>query len=187
MGSVLSEVEGEGLSHHRLHRSELTAWSLCPNRALCQFSNFIWMGSYWVYTLCVSSFTQCHTLFPDWSRGYQHLLHSLNYTHVLYVFFSVLVSQSCQLCDPMDCSPPGSSVHGTLQARILEWVAIPFSRRSSQPRDWTQSPILWVDSLPSEPPGKHIFQYLSQLKKENWGSPTWLLFNFVLKRQSRMS
>ena len=39
------------------------------------------------------------------------------------------------LCDPMDCSPPGSSVHGILQARMLEWVAISFSRRSSQPRD----------------------------------------------------
>ena len=41
------------------------------------------------------------------------------------------------LCDPMDCSPPGSSVHGILQARILEWVAMPSSRRSSQPRDGT--------------------------------------------------
>ena len=47
----------------------------------------------------------------------------------------VLVSQSCPtLCDPMDCSPPGSFVYGILQARILEWVAIPFSRGSSQPR-----------------------------------------------------
>ena len=51
----------------------------------------------------------------------------------------VLVTQSCPtLCDPMDCSPPGSSVHGILQARILEWAAISFSRGSSQPRDWTQ-------------------------------------------------
>ena len=41
------------------------------------------------------------------------------------------------LCNPMDCSPPGSSVHGILQARILKWVAIPFSRGSSQPRDQT--------------------------------------------------
>ena len=41
------------------------------------------------------------------------------------------------LCDPMNCSPPGSSSHGILQARILEWVAIPFSRGSSQPRDRT--------------------------------------------------
>ena len=42
------------------------------------------------------------------------------------------------LCDPMDCSLLGSSVHGILQAWILEWVAIPFSRRSSWPRDRTQ-------------------------------------------------
>ena len=50
----------------------------------------------------------------------------------------VLVIQSCTaLCNPMDCSPPGSSVHGILQARILEWVDIPFSRGSSQPRDLT--------------------------------------------------
>ena len=41
------------------------------------------------------------------------------------------------LCDSMDCSPPGSSVHGILQASTLEWVAIPFSRGSSWPRDWT--------------------------------------------------
>ena len=45
------------------------------------------------------------------------------------------VTQSCPtLCDPVDCSLPGSSVHGILQARILEWVAISFSRGSSQPR-----------------------------------------------------
>ena len=50
-----------------------------------------------------------------------------------------LVTQSClTLCDPMDCSPPGSSVHGILQARILEWVAMPSSGESSQPRDQTQ-------------------------------------------------
>ena len=46
------------------------------------------------------------------------------------------VVQSCPtLCDPLDCSPPDSSVHGILQARILEWVAIPFTRRSSRPGD----------------------------------------------------
>ena len=41
------------------------------------------------------------------------------------------------LCDPMDCSPLGSSVHGILQARTMEWVAMPFSRGSFRPRDWT--------------------------------------------------
>ena len=54
------------------------------------------------------------------------------------VTFEVLVAQSClTLSDPMDCNPPGSSVYGILQARILECNAIPFSRWSSQPRDWT--------------------------------------------------
>ena len=51
----------------------------------------------------------------------------------------LLVAQSCPiLCDPMDCNPPGSSVHGILQARILEWVAMTFSRGSSWFRDWTR-------------------------------------------------
>ena len=58
------------------------------------------------------------------------------------------------LCDFMDCSPPGFSVHGILQARILKWVAIPFCRGSSQPRYQTRSSALQVDSLPSEPPRK---------------------------------
>ena len=49
------------------------------------------------------------------------------------------VAQSClTLCDPVDCSLPGSSVHGIFQARVLEWVAVSFSRGSSPPRDWTQ-------------------------------------------------
>ena len=51
----------------------------------------------------------------------------------------MLIAQLCPtLCDPMDCSPPGSSVHGILQARTLEWVAIYFSRGSFQSRDQTQ-------------------------------------------------
>ena len=58
------------------------------------------------------------------------------------------------LCDPMDCSSPGSSVHGISQARILEWVAISFSRGPSQPKDGPGSPALQADSLPCEPPGK---------------------------------
>ena len=69
------------------------------------------------------------------------------------------VTQSCPtLCDPVDCNPPGSSVHGILQARVLEWVVISFPRGGGggglpdsgiEPR----SPALQADSLPSEPPG----------------------------------
>ena len=51
------------------------------------------------------------------------------------------------LCDPMDCSLSGSSIYGILQARILEWVAIAFSRGLSQPRDRTQVSALQADSL----------------------------------------
>ena len=59
-------------------------------------------------------------------------------THSL-TSFKVLVAQACPaLCDPMDCSPPNSFVLGILQARILEWAAISFSRGSSPPRDQTQ-------------------------------------------------
>ena len=53
----------------------------------------------------------------------------------------------------MDYSPSGSSVHGILQARILEWVTMPSSKGSSQPRIAPRSPALQADSLPSEPPG----------------------------------
>ena len=57
---------------------------------------------------------------------------------ILEFHVCVLVTQSCPtLCDSRDCSSPGISVHGILQARILEWIAIPFSRGTSQPRDQT--------------------------------------------------
>ena len=67
-----------------------------------------------------------------------------------------LVAQFCPiLCDPMDCSPPGSSVHGISQARILEWVAISFSRGSSQ--SWNGTHISCIGrQIPTEPPGKPI-------------------------------
>ena len=61
------------------------------------------------------------------------------------------VAQSCPtLCDPVDCSPPDSSVHGILQARILEWIAISFSGDLSDPGIKPGSPALQADSLPSE-------------------------------------
>ena len=57
----------------------------------------------------------------------------------IYIYESVLVAQSrSTLCNLMDTSLPGSCVHGIIQARILEWVTIPFSRGSSWPKDGTQ-------------------------------------------------
>ena len=60
----------------------------------------------------------------------------------------------------MDLSPPGSSVQGILQAGTLDGVAMPFSRRSSKPRDGTQVSLgsLQADSLPSEPPEKPLYK-----------------------------
>ena len=96
-------------------------------------------------------------------------------------------------CNSMHCSLPGSSAHGILQARILEWVAIFFSRESSQPRDWTQiscigrqilywwaireAPILqlssfiaWSSSLKGGEAESHIAYWN---KKGRWESPLW--------------
>ena len=60
------------------------------------------------------------------------------------------------LCNPVDCSPLGSSIHGILQARILEWVAISFSRELPDPGIEPKSPALQAEALTSEPPGKPI-------------------------------
>ena len=60
------------------------------------------------------------------------------YSKVNQLYICMKVKSSLTLCNPMDCSPPGSSVHGIFQTRVLEWVAISFSRGSSQPRDRTQ-------------------------------------------------
>ena len=76
----------------------------------------------------------------------------------------VKVAQSClTLCDPMDCM-----VHGILQARILEWVTVPFSRGSSQPR----SPTVQEDSSPAEPPGKPKNTGVGSLSLLQWIFPT---------------
>ena len=84
------------------------------------------------------------------------------------VHFSVcihmcLVTQSCpNLCNPMDCSLPGSSIHGIILARILEWIACSFSRGSSRPRDQTHISLhLQVDSLPLS----HLLLLLSRFSR----------------------
>ena len=89
------------------------------------------------------------------------------------------------LCDPMDCSLPSSSVCGIFQARILEWVAISSSRRSSQPRDWTHvSCILAGRFFTTEPPGK----YLCDLGSVQLLSRVWLFATaWTAARQASLS
>ena len=68
--------------------------------------------------------------------------------HATMWLLLLLLAQSClTLCEPLDCSSPGSSVHGILQARMQEWVAMPSSGGSSRPRIEPASPALQVDSL----------------------------------------
>ena len=117
----------------------------------------------------------------------------------------VCVSSCVRLCDPMACSPPGSSIHGILQARILEWVAMPSFMGSSQPRDQTQGslmfPTLAGRFLPLVPSGKpqgnanqdHNKRWFCpnrmtlkkkkiQLLRRNWSSDT-LLVNINIQIQ----
>ena len=72
---------------------------------------------------------------------YETHLYNLWFNNCLRQLLVCVRSQSLQprptLCDPTDCSPPSSSIHGILQARILEWVAMPSSRGSSPPRNQT--------------------------------------------------
>ena len=93
---------------------------------------------------------------------------------IYFAVFAILqvwsVTQSCLiLCDPVNCSPPGSSVHGILQARILERVDISFSRGSSQPRDRTRISCIAGRFFTPEPPGKPQLLPLGQEKREGTG------------------
>ena len=111
----------------------------------------------------------CFCWAPDTTAGFldQKRLHQVRKCIKLaqdLVFLSswlnlevVSLAQSClTLCDLRDYYPPGFSVHGILQTRKLEWVAIPFCRRSSDPGVEPRFPALQADSLLSEPPGKPL-------------------------------
>ena len=76
-----------------------------------------------------------------------------------YSSFCSVVKSCPTLCDPMDCSPPGSSVHGIFQARVLEWVAISSSRGSSRPRDWTHVSCTVGGSFTAKPPVFSLLEY----------------------------
>ena len=78
------------------------------------------------------------------------------------------------LCDPMDCSLPGSFTHGIFQARTLEAVAISFPSGSSNPGIEPRSPTLQADSLPSEPPGNGVRELTGLDEGDSWQPLLWL-------------
>ena len=103
-------------------------------------------------------------------QKFPNFLLSFIFLPKMYLLFLMVLStvcvhakslQSClTLCDPMDCNPPSSSVHGILQAKILEWVVVPSSRGSSQPKDRTHiSCVSCVAGrvFTTEPLGKPLF------------------------------
>ena len=101
----------------------------------------------------------------------------------------LLVTQSCLTrCDPMGCGLPGSSAHGTVQARVLEWTAIPFSRGSFPPRDQPGSPSLQADST-IRATGKISKTKYTQLQRKvivmKYTVKTY--FKIVIQYQSRAS
>ena len=116
-----------------------------------------------------------------------HSVLSLSIALTPFKFFSkfkrkVIVIQSClTLCDPKDYSPPGFSIPGILQARILEWVAMPSSRDLPHPEIKPRPPVLQEDCLLSEPLFK-IFRSKSALR----GHLIWLSL-FYTSRRKRIS
>ena len=113
-------------------------------------------------------------IFPtqEWNQG---LLHCRHFFTVLSHGGSYLTVQEVnvkslsrvRLCDPMDCSLPGSSIHRIFQPRVLEWVAISFSRDLPNPGIEPGSPALHADALPSEPPGKPLALWTILIKLPN--------------------
>ena len=92
-----------------------------------------------------------------WYTGFKALIQFYEKISPFLRLCCCSVAKSClPLCDPMSYSLPGSSFHGIFQARILEWIAISFSRGSSQPRDQTQG------SNPGLPHCRHILYHLSR-------------------------
>ena len=106
---------------------------------------------------------QCHLLprtsLPALSQACGFPLHLQLSLYQIFLCCCCLVQKSCPtLCDPMDCSPLDSSVHGISQARILEWVAISICRGSSWPRESNCISFIACGFFTAERPGKnHIY------------------------------
>ena len=93
-----------------------------------------------------------------------------------FLFLEKSVDQLCQLCDNMDSSPPGSSVHEILQARILEWLPFPSPGDLPDPEIEPRSPAWQAESLPSEPQGAEAV--LLCLWSFTWQSKSKIIFSF---------
>ena len=125
-----------------------------PTLVILFFDNSHHSGCEWYFTvvlICIFLVTMLRIF--SWTYG------TFVYLFLRNVCVYAKLLQSCPtLCDPMHCSPPGSSIYGILQARILQWIAVPSPQGSSPPRDWTcgsyVSCICRQVLYPLTPPGK---------------------------------
>ena len=104
-----------------------------PHRKLSQSPEPpLWRSASRLTTYCLLEQPWVSTLLSIFEGEHSSLIWWLTCVHARLLLWLCLI-----LCDPMGCSPPGFSVHETLQASIVEWVAMSFSRGSSRPRGWT--------------------------------------------------
>ena len=135
---------GQDLILESGHLCRLTSW--CPIESMIFFFNFYWsivalqcwlVSEKWINCIYISPLF----VFPSrlgHHRALSRVLCAIQQVLINYPFYTCAVTESCPaLCKPMDCSLPGSSVHGIFQAEILQWVAISYFWGSSQPRDRT--------------------------------------------------
>ena len=149
----------------------------------------------WIPVESVNILTSVNSQLTNWTGS-----EPLGDTCRLYIFFKVLqglsnyscacsVAKSCPtLCNPMDYNPPGLSVHGIFQARILEWVATSYFRESSQPSDWTHvSCVSCITGIffATMPPEKHIY-YIASKGQGSWGIYTPASVRILLRDAPRV-
>ena len=169
-----SELEGPNKPLFFLPSPERWAWQLAPSLILAG------TATNWLSDLGECSASKHGSVFCK-----MRTVAAPNLWSTVRIHCCCLVAKSSLTpCDPKDCSPPGSSVHGISQARILEWAAISFSRGLSQPRDQTRIScigryILYCWATLETPwwglhvliPGKHLTQWLASVTKNHCHLP----------------
>ena len=142
--------------------------SVTTERLHFHFHLICWLFRLWVMkshvalTISIREGSKCH-----WFSQKDDTKDSLQKSREKLACVCAQLLQLCPvLSDPVDCSPPGSSVQGILQERIPEWVAMPSSRGSSQPRNQTHISCIVGRFFTSEPPGKPRMITYFQLLKE---------------------
>ena len=150
--------------HYSYFREKKISWGVVT----CPKLHRWWGGKPEMNASCDSSLL-LFLLNSDWVREST----GRNKPRLRKMLRACLRAQSClTLCDPMDCSPPGSSVHGVLQTTRLEWVAISYSRGSSHPGITPTSPALAGSFFTTEPPGTPKEAASSGLPRLSSGTPS---------------